>query len=176
MSHKIAVVLGTAREGNASDRVVKFLKKNISDRDDFEVEVVKVSDHLFSKTTLGDDDVVKNWKKIVSENDAFIFVTPEYNHSFPGELKILLDSLYKEYKGKVATIAGVTMGPVSGARMVESLKILLHTLNFEIAQRTIGVGNVQKSLSEEGKASEDSKDSLEKQLSGVLEEITEKLK
>jgi len=176
MSNKLAIVLGTARDGNASSRVIKFLEKNILERDDFEVEVINVSDYLFSKTTIGDSEKVEPWKKIVSENDAFIFVTPEYNHSFPGELKILLDSLYKEYKGKVAAIAGVSMGPVSGARMIESLKIVLHTLNFEITQRTIGVGNVQKSLSEEGEASEDSEESLKKELNGVLEEITEKLK
>jgi len=176
MLKKIAIVLGTAREGNDSVRVVNFLENKISERGDFEIEIVNISDFLFSKTIIGDSEKVEPWKKIVSENDSFIFVSPEYNHSFPGELKILLDSLYKEYTGKVAVIAGVSMGPIAGSRMVESLKIVLHTLNFEITQRVISVGNVQKILNEKGEATGDSKESLEKQLDGALEEIIEKLK
>jgi len=176
MSYKIAIILGTAREGNDSSRVVKFLEKNILVKDNFEVEVVDVSDYLFSKTTTADSEKVGPWKKVVARNEAFIFVTPEYNHSFPGELKILLDTLYKEYSGKVAAIAGVSMGSFAGARVIENLKIVLHTLNFEITKRVIGVGNVQDVLSKEGEVTEDSKELLEKQLSEVLEEITEKLK
>lgn len=159
---KIALVLGTAREGNYSTKVFEIAKKYLEDGGN-EVTTVDVKDHLYGKTiSLGDDPRVDDWKKAVEESDTVIFVTPEYNHSYPGELKILIDTMYSEYKGKVAGIVSLSMGPYGGVRATELLKILLTTVNFDVVNKSVSVANVQDEIDVE---------IFEKQMTGMLEEI-----
>ena len=103
---KIAVVLGTARENNFSEKVAGVVNKFLETKD-IETEYVDVSDYLFSNTISSEDEKVSKWKEIVESVDGMIFVSPEYNNSYPGELKILIDSLFNEYKGKTAGIVSV---------------------------------------------------------------------
>ena len=56
----------------------------------------------------------------VARADGLILVVPEYNHSFPGLLKHVLDTNLKEYIHKAAGICGVSAGPFGGARMIQS--------------------------------------------------------
>ena len=168
MPAKISVVLGTAKENNFSTGVAKVVFDHISQKDDIEAKFVDVKDFLFGKTVTTKDnaDLIQPWKDIVAESDAIIFVSPEYNHSYPGELKILIDSLFDEYKGKVAGVVGVSMGPYSGVRAVEALKMVLHTTNFKLVLKSVNVPGVRDGLDEE---------SIKKHTDGLLEEIIEKV-
>ena len=174
MSHKIAIVLGTARPGNNSERVFKFINKNLSDRKDIEIIPVAVSDYLFGKTTQDESEIAK-WKEIVSKADGFIFISPEYNHSYPGELKILIDSLYEEYKGKVAGVVGVSMGPYAGVRVSDLLKLLLVTVNFDVINRSFDVSAVSNNFDEEGNPIGDYKEKAEKHLNELVDLLVEKI-
>jgi NAD(P)H-dependent FMN reductase len=63
----------------------------------------------------------KNWSATVDAADAFVFVTPEYNHGYPAALKNAIDYLYEEWNGK--PVGFVSYGGVSaGTRAVEQLK------------------------------------------------------
>ncbi|WP_436692178.1 MULTISPECIES: NADPH-dependent FMN reductase [unclassified Geodermatophilus] len=69
----------------------------------------------------------KDWSATVARADAFVFVTPEYNHSFPGALKNALDFLSVEWADKAAGL--VTYGGVSaGLRASSALKPVLGAL------------------------------------------------
>jgi NAD(P)H-dependent FMN reductase len=48
----------------------------------------------------------------------------EYNHSYPGELKMLLDMLFSQYAHKPVGICGVSSGAWGGTRMVEQLRLV----------------------------------------------------
>jgi NAD(P)H-dependent FMN reductase len=61
------------------------------------------------------------YTEITAKADAFFIVTPEYNHSFPGSLKRMLDSELKNYIHKPVAIAGASSGGWGGVRAVESL-------------------------------------------------------
>jgi NAD(P)H-dependent FMN reductase len=170
---KITLVLSTAREGNSSQKVFNYVNQKLTDLG-HEVESVNVSDHLYSQTVVRDKanldnenaQKIEKWASAVESADAVIFVTPEYNHSYPGELKILIDSLYDEYRDKVAGIIGVSMGTYGGARVVELLKLLLLTVNFTVCNKAVLVSNVGSQLDEQ---------IINKQLDGVLSEIQEKI-
>src|SRR5258705_3488039 len=56
----------------------------------------------------------------VARADGLILVVPEYNHSFPGLLKHVLDTNLKEYIHKAVGVCGVSAGPFGGARMIQS--------------------------------------------------------
>ena len=55
---------------------------------------------------------------------------PEYNHSFPGLLKHVLDSNLKEYIHKAVGVCGVSAGPFGGARMIQNLLPVLRELGL----------------------------------------------
>ena len=148
----ITLVLGTARKENNSSKVFDFVEKSITEMG-HKVIPVKVEDYLLSYTSTlsedGDNKVkISSWAEAVGQSEAVIFISPEYNHSYPGELKLLIDSLYDEYKGKKAGIIGVSMGPFGGVRVVELLKLLLLTANFDVVNETIAVSSIGNGVDE----------------------------
>ena len=67
---------------------------------------------------------------MVARADGLILVVPEYNHSFPGLLKHVLDTNLKEYIHKAVGVCGVSAGPFGGARMIQSLVPVLRELGL----------------------------------------------
>ena len=103
----ITVVLGTARINRNSELVAFFIHNYINNHTEHQSELADVRDLNQDAVTTppwgegGADSNPTNWQIIVQKSDALIFVIPEYNYSFPGELKILLDSLLSDYKNKL---------------------------------------------------------------------------
>lgn len=65
-------------------------------------------------------DHTKRWAEIIDGSSAFVFVTPEYNHSFPATLKNAIDYLHNEWHHK--PVGFVSYGGISGGiRAVEAL-------------------------------------------------------
>jgi len=69
--------------------------------------------------------------------DAFVFVTPEYNHSTSGALKNAIDFLYREWNNKVAGFVGY--GSVSAARAVEHLRLVMAALSAATVGAQVGL-------------------------------------
>lgn len=68
--------------------------------------------------------MAKRYREKITRADGLIIVSPEYNHGYPGELKLLLDRAYKEYAHKPVGICGVSSGIMGGGRMVEQLRLI----------------------------------------------------
>jgi len=65
----------------------------------------------------------KVWSKKIAKFDGFVFVTPEYNHSFTGALKNAIDYLFVEWNNKAAGF--VSYGGAGGIRAVEQLRPIM---------------------------------------------------
>ncbi|MCE0761803.1 NAD(P)H-dependent oxidoreductase [Pseudonocardia kujensis] len=63
------------------------------------------------------------WATAVAACDAFVFVVPEYNHSFPAAVKNAIDYLFAEWNDKAAGLVGY--GVQGGVRAVEALRPVL---------------------------------------------------
>ncbi len=94
------------------------------------------------------------WTKIINSTDHFIVVTPEYNHSFPGKLKTLIDAEYEAYNGKKIIVCAVSSGDFGGARVVIALLPVLHKIGFDIFATDIFTPNVKDMLGDESKKAE----------------------
>ena len=94
------------------------------------------------------------WTEIVDSTKHFIIVTPEYNHSFPGKLKTLIDAEYEAYNGKKIIVCGVSSGDFGGARVIISLLPILHKIGFDIFATDIFTPNVKEMLGDETKKAE----------------------
>jgi NAD(P)H-dependent FMN reductase len=150
MKPYIPIVLGTARVGRYSEQVA-YLAHSVAEMFDIETELVDVKDFETTHTipTWEESDQTKKWREIATRASGFIFVVPEYNRSFPGEFKILLDMAHKEYEGKVAGIVGVSSGKIGGARMAEHLIAIFTYLQMRVVIPSVYVGLVQE-LGKEG--------------------------
>lgn len=129
----IPIVLGTARTERNSEQVARFLHTEAAGHD-FDTAIVDVKDMVtWGATTIPawvDDPRTHPWRELVIRADGFIFVIPEYNHGYPGEFKLLLDSAYKEYRRKPAVICGVSDGHFGGARLMDHIKPVLVELQL----------------------------------------------
>jgi len=155
---RVPIILGTARANRMSEHVANFLLVKAKEAG-FDSEIIDVRDYRLEATdNSGNPEPAKKWADIVAGADGLIFVTPEYNHSYPGELKMMLDMLYKEYAGKKAAVCGVSAGNFGGARVVELMNLLLVTLGISPAQYSMNVVNVNQVFDESGNLIDDSYD------------------
>ncbi|MFA5052696.1 MAG: NAD(P)H-dependent oxidoreductase [Parcubacteria group bacterium] len=131
----IPIILGTGREGRISERAAEYVKSVIVESG-HNTEIIDPRDYKFlftdNETSRGD-----GYREKIKNVDALVIVTPEYNHSFPGELKILLDTAYEEYFYKPVGICGVSASPFGGARAVEQLKPTLSELRMFIGRESV---------------------------------------
>lgn len=70
----------------------------------------------------------KTWAAKIDSFDAYVFVTPEYNHATSGALKNAIDFLYAEWNNKAAGFVGY--GSAGGTRAVESLRLVMGELQW----------------------------------------------
>jgi NAD(P)H-dependent FMN reductase len=126
----LPVILGTARQGRLSEHAARFVFEEVSKRPDMTTELIDIRNLRLSSEDAGEAIKDAQFSATVSRADGLILVVPEYNHSFPGLLKHVLDSNLKEYIHKAAGICGVSAGPFGGARMIQSLLPVLRELGL----------------------------------------------
>jgi NAD(P)H-dependent FMN reductase len=130
---KLAVITGSTRPGRATQLQSAWIVKTASAMDNVQVEHVDLADYRlpffnepmsprYNPSREIAPEVQKALDKI-KQFDAYVFVTPEYNHSVPGELKNLIDYFTSELSRKPAAVA--SHGVVGGARAAMHLKEIL---------------------------------------------------
>ena len=125
---RIAVIVGTTREGRFSEHLAGFVVSQASARDELEFDLVDLRDHplpLFNEPGPpamfpSQRDEVTAWRDTVAAYDGYIIVTGEYNNSIPAVLKNALDHVYTEWAHK--PVAFAAYGSVGGARAVQHLR------------------------------------------------------
>lgn len=124
----IALLLGTTREGARAEIYAQLVKQIGESRDD--IELIYVDPKTLNLPNEGEDAKDPVYTKVTAEADGFFIVAPEYNHSFPGSLKRMLDSEFDNYKRKPVIIAGVSSGPFGGVRAIKALLPVLQRLGL----------------------------------------------
>ncbi|WP_331461115.1 NADPH-dependent FMN reductase [Micromonospora tarapacensis] len=89
----------------------------------------------------------------IAAADAFVFVTPEYNHSYPASLKRLIDWHYGEWRLKPATI--VAYGAQGRHAAIEHLRGVLAELSVVTTRRVTGLREPWASLDGQGRYAPD---------------------
>jgi NAD(P)H-dependent FMN reductase len=147
----IPVILGTTRKGRMSANVARFMVQQIEKRADIKTELIDISELPMPVDDAGEaiKDPVFSEKMMMA--DALVIVTPEYNHSFPGLLKHILDSCLKEYIHKAAGIVGVSAGSFGGVRAIQDFLPVIRELGLVNIFWDLNFGNVGKVFDESGK-------------------------
>lgn len=128
----IKVIAGSTREGRFSDKAAAWIADELRKEENVSVEVLDLRDYdmpFFNeavspsfKTKPYEHPEVARFTNKIAEGDAYVIVTPEYNHSTSGVLKNALDWVYQEWNQK--PVAFVGYGSVGGARAIEHLRLI----------------------------------------------------
>lgn len=128
---KVGIIVGSTRPGRVGVQVAKWALEQARSRADAEFELVDVED--FGLPLLDEPvppsldqyskEHTKAWAAKIASLDAFVFVTPEYNHGPSGALKNAIDFIYKEWNNKAAGF--VSYGSNGGSRAVEVLRLVM---------------------------------------------------
>jgi NAD(P)H-dependent FMN reductase len=132
---KLHVIIGSTRPGRAADLVAPWVIDRTRNHGGFDVEVLDLRDWalpMFAETfeTVGDfnnptysSPVVRSWNHKIAEADAFLVITPEYNHSVPAVLKNAIDSVFVSFafRNKPVAAVGYSGGISGGVRAIEHL-------------------------------------------------------
>src|SRR5438270_6632220 len=117
----IPILLGTVRPKRRSIMAAKLVEKVGKTIEDIEVQLVDPLDYKFPFDGNDPENKDPRYSEMTKRADGFFIVTPEYNHSFPGTLKRMLDSELQNYIHKPVAFAGVSNGMFGGVRAIESL-------------------------------------------------------
>lgn len=131
---KIAIIIGSTRPGRVGESVARWVADLAQKRSDAEFETVDLEDFNLPlldeprPPSMGDyaHEHTRAWAAKVASFDAYVFITPEYNHGIPGALKNALDFVYAEWNNKAAGFVGY--GSAGGVRAVEQMRLVMAEL------------------------------------------------
>ncbi|WP_156754202.1 NADPH-dependent FMN reductase [Actinokineospora pegani] len=137
MRTKVAVIIGSVREGRFGPVIAGWFAELAKARDDVEVEVADVAE---GRTAFA---------AAVGRADAFVVVTPEYNHGYPGALKEAVDSVHAAWTAK--PVALVTYGGISGGlRAAEQLRQVFASLHAVTIRETVSFRDAHSRFTPQG--------------------------
>lgn len=139
-SLRLVLIYGSVRPERFCDTVVQWTIEEASRHSDFQLEAID------PRTQWPTIDFMR-FKRQIDAADAVLVVTPEYNRSYPGALKLLIDSATQEWNAK--PIAFVSYGGVSGGlRAVEHLRHVFIELHAVPIRDTVSFQNAWDAFSD----------------------------
>lgn len=162
---RLAVIVGTTRNNRQTTKQAKWVLRAASQLPGTEVELVDLADYpmpFFAESVSPRynpdreiEPVVKKWLDKVASFDAYVFVTPEYNHSIPGVLKNAFDYMDWQMLRKPSAI--VSHGTVGGARAAMHLKEVLSEARGVPIPNFVALAHMSDLIDEEGNLTEEQK-------------------
>ena len=123
-----AIIIGSSRQGRLGDKVGAWAAETARAFGRFSVDVIDVAalDLPMNHPAIPTEGILDLQRRI-DRAAAFVVVTPEYNHSFPGSLKHAIDQACEQWWAK--PVAFVSYGGQSGGlRAVEALRLVFAEL------------------------------------------------
>lgn len=146
----MAVLVGTTRQQRESIKAARYVAQFARRQPGVEVVFVDPVDFYFPGDGNDPEGKDPRYSEITARADAFFIVTPEYNHSFPGSLKRMLDSELANYNHKPVALAGASNGNWGGVRAVESLVPAIRETGLIVLSWDVFFPRVQLMFDESG--------------------------
>jgi NAD(P)H-dependent FMN reductase len=147
----IPVIAGTTRVQRKSIHAAQLIYEVGTKIDGIKTELLDPKDFNFPGDGNDPEGKDPRYSKISKEADGLFVVSPEYNHSFPGSLKRMLDSELENYVHKPVAFAGASSGPWGGVRAIESLVNSVREMGLIATFTDVQFPRVQDLFDESGK-------------------------
>jgi NAD(P)H-dependent FMN reductase len=124
-ANRLAVLIGSVRQGRFGPVAATWVAQRASEHGAFDVDVVDLADFdiplvlpadspAFAGDAYPRPAAMADLTARLDAADAFIIVTPEYNHSYPASLKAAIDWHFTQWTAK--PVAFVSYGGAAGGR------------------------------------------------------------
>jgi NAD(P)H-dependent FMN reductase len=162
------IISGTNRKGSKTLKVAREYQRLLTEKG---IEV-----KLFSLENVNllyrDKDFEKIENEVLIPGNKFIFISPEYNGSFPGALKLLFDTgkSHQIWWHKKAMLTGVSTGRAGNLRGMDHLTTVLNHLKVTVYYNHLPISAVDKLMNEMDRFSdENTLKAINQQLDGFIE-------
>jgi NAD(P)H-dependent FMN reductase len=159
---KLQIIIGSTRPTRAADIVAPWVISRAEAHEAFAVEVLDLRDWplpMFGEYagTIGDfsdptysEPVVRAWNRKIKEGDAYVIITPEYNHSVPGVLKNALDNVFVSFglRHKPVAAVGYSSAIGGGVRAIEHLAHMVIEADAVPLRSSVIIPNLATAFSE----------------------------
>lgn len=179
---KLAVIVGTTRQSRQTLKQAKWVTNVAEAQPNTEVEILDLADYempFFAEPVSPRynpareiDPAAQKWLDKLQQFDAYVFVTPEYNHSIPGVLKNAFDYIDWQLVRKPAGI--VSHGTVGGARAAMHLKEVISEAQAVPMSKFVAFPHMSNVIDDEGNLAEEVKANPygpQGALEGLLEDL-----
>ncbi|WP_459960985.1 NADPH-dependent FMN reductase [Nocardia sp. IFM 10818] len=144
---QVALICGSVREGRFGPTVTSWMGSHIDDHPEMKLDTIDLADFPIALDHSASPALDALSARLESA-DAFVIVTPEYNHSYPASLKLAIDSTGPEWRAK--PIGFVSYGAISGGlRAVEHLRPVLAELRAVTIRETVSLPQYWQSVTAE---------------------------
>jgi NAD(P)H-dependent FMN reductase len=154
----IKIIVGSTRPNRFGPQPAQWFYDIAKQRKDAQFELVDLKEidlpfldePLTPSTGKYSNEHTKKWSALIGEADGFVFVTPEYNHSYSASLKNAMDYLYKEWNYKAAAFVSYG-GGAGGLRATEHLRAVAAELRLFQIRDSVNLLYYWNNLDGEGK-------------------------
>jgi NAD(P)H-dependent FMN reductase len=156
------IISGTNRPGSHSEKVAMEYQRILQQKAiDAKILTLENMDVLRRSPEL-----VKAEAEILMPARKFIFIVPEYNGSYPGALKSMIDNsdIKKDWYYKKALLTGVSTGRAGNLRGMDHLSDTLHYLKMNVFYYKLPISVIDKVMDAQGNLNEDTLKAINDQL------------
>lgn len=156
------IISGTNRIGSHTERVAAVYQRILSKK--------QINSHIFTLKNLDvlhrSPQLIQAETEILIPTQKFIFIIPEYNGSYPGVLKAMIDNsdIYKVWNYKKALLTGVATGRAGNLRGMDHLADTLHYMKMNVFYNKLPISVINKVLDNEGNVNEETLKAINTQL------------
>lgn len=156
--YKLKVISATVRPGRKGPIVAGWIMEQVQKHGVFEAELLDLgeinlplmNEAVHPRMRQYEHEHSKQWSQKIDEADAFIFVTAEYDYSYPASLKNALEYLVHEWAYKAAGIVSYSIGSFAGVRAMANLKADLLSLKVISLAEAVNVPIIDQFITNEG--------------------------
>ena len=138
---RVALIIGSTRATRFGPTIAKWFAEEAPQNDDIELDVVDLADFPLPVAVTdapepADAATAAALSARLERAEAFVVLTPEYNHSFPAPLKVAIDWNYTQWQAK--PVGFVSYGGLSGGQVYAEMHAvtLRDTVSFHGAAAT----------------------------------------
>lgn len=150
----ITVISGTHRKNNITIKFSEYYTYSIKQKGE-EVQLLDLRclpNGFFQENSIfgtPSDEVDKLLKTYFVNADKYLFLLPEYNGSYPGIIKMLIDSVEPSvFKGKKAALTGISSGRAGNLRGMDHFTSILHYLDVEVLPFKLPISRISTLMDE----------------------------
>ncbi len=153
----IYIIVGSIREGRTAIKIANWMHQAINDLSltQVQTEIIDLKEWalpIFAgahppATGIYDQPKQQQWADKIAAADAFILVSPEYNHGYSPALKNALDYVAKEWQGKPAAYVGY--GATNGSRSIDQIRQVATYMGLVDSNAVLEIRDIFKRNQEE---------------------------